>query len=74
MNIVRERAVVREMIGVANEIAEAGYDPQGRTSADLLDFAELYSVRTIQAAAGYYFDFGHDVLKNNFRKLNICYF
>ncbi|WP_448548185.1 replicative DNA helicase [Thalassotalea fusca] len=38
--IVRERAVTREMISVANEIAEAGFDTQGRTSADLLDFAE----------------------------------
>lgn len=38
--IVRERAVTREMISVANDIAEAGYDTQGRTSADLLDFAE----------------------------------
>ncbi len=39
-HIVRERAVVREMISVANEIAEAGFDPQGRTSEDLLDLAE----------------------------------
>lgn len=39
-NIVRERAVVRELIGVANEIAEAGYDPEGRGSDELLDFAE----------------------------------
>jgi len=39
-HIVRERAVTRELIAVANEIAEAGYDTQGRTSADLLDFAE----------------------------------
>ncbi|OON41631.1 replicative DNA helicase [Izhakiella australiensis] len=39
-DIVRERAVVREMISVANEIADAGYDPQGRSSEDLLDFAE----------------------------------
>lgn len=38
--IVRERAVVRELIGVAHDIADAGYDPQGRTSAELLDFAE----------------------------------
>ncbi|SET77865.1 replicative DNA helicase [Thalassotalea agarivorans] len=38
--IVRERAVTREMISVANEIAEAGYDAQGRNSADLLDLAE----------------------------------
>ncbi|WP_225639399.1 replicative DNA helicase [Candidatus Profftia sp. (ex Adelges kitamiensis)] len=39
-DIVRERAVVREMILVANEIADAGYKPQGRSSEDLLDFAE----------------------------------
>lgn len=38
--IVRERAVTRELIGVANEIADAGYDPQGRSSHELLDFAE----------------------------------
>ena len=29
-DIVRERAVVREMISVANEIADAGYDPQAQ--------------------------------------------
>lgn len=40
-DIVRERAVVREMISVANEIADAGYDPQGRSSEDLLDLAEF---------------------------------
>ncbi|OUR63317.1 replicative DNA helicase [Colwellia sp. 39_35_sub15_T18] len=39
-DIVRERAVTREMISVANEIAEGGYDTQGRSSAELLDFAE----------------------------------
>ncbi len=38
--IVRERAVVREMISVANEIAESGFDPQGRNAGDLLDEAE----------------------------------
>lgn len=38
--IVRERAIVREMIAVANEIAEAGYDPQGRDALELLDVAE----------------------------------
>uniref|UniRef100_A0A7M2QMG4 DNA 5'-3' helicase n=1 Tax=feces metagenome TaxID=1861841 RepID=A0A7M2QMG4_9ZZZZ len=38
--IVRERAVVREVISVSNEIAEAGYSPQGRNSEELLDMAE----------------------------------
>ncbi|OEF25172.1 replicative DNA helicase [Vibrio rumoiensis] len=39
-DIVCERALVRSLIGIANEIADAGYDPQGRSSADLLDMAE----------------------------------
>jgi len=39
-DIVRERAIVRELIGVANDIAEAGYDTEGRDSSELLDFAE----------------------------------
>jgi replicative DNA helicase len=38
--IVRERAVIRELISVANEIADAGYEPAGRKSSELLDFAE----------------------------------
>ncbi|NMP17235.1 replicative DNA helicase [Thalassotalea sp. Y01] len=39
-DIVRERAVTRELISVANEIADASYDTSGRSSAELLDFAE----------------------------------
>ena len=39
-DIVRERAVMREMIAVANDIADAAYDPKGLSSEDLLDFAE----------------------------------
>jgi replicative DNA helicase len=39
-DIVRERAITRDLIGVANEIAEAGFDTQGRSSAEILDLAE----------------------------------
>ena len=39
-DIVRERALVREMIAVANDIAESGFDPQGRNAGDLIDLAE----------------------------------
>ncbi|VFP81808.1 replicative DNA helicase [Candidatus Erwinia haradaeae] len=39
-DIVRERAVVREMISAAHEIADSGYNPQGRSSDALLDLAE----------------------------------
>ncbi|GLX83430.1 replicative DNA helicase [Thalassotalea eurytherma] len=49
--IVRERAVTREMISVANEIAEAGFDTQGRTSAELLDFAETKVFQIAEARA-----------------------
>ncbi|MGB0894906.1 MAG: replicative DNA helicase [Parashewanella sp.] len=38
--IVRERAVVREMIRVAHDIADAGYNTEGRSSGELLDLAE----------------------------------
>lgn len=38
--IIRERAVTRELIGVAHEIAEVGYNPEGRDSTDILDLAE----------------------------------
>jgi len=39
-DIVRERAVLRSMIAVASEIADAAYEPKGRTPSDLLDIAE----------------------------------
>lgn len=39
-NIVRERAVVRELIGAANDIADVSFNPQGRDSRELLDLAE----------------------------------
>jgi len=38
--IVRERAVLREMISVSNEIADAAYFPKGRKSEELIDLAE----------------------------------
>ncbi|MFB0912253.1 MAG: replicative DNA helicase [Glaciecola sp.] len=39
-SVIRERAIVRELIGCAHDIAEVGYNPEGRNSADILDFAE----------------------------------
>ena len=38
--IVQERSTVRKLIGVAHEIAESGFNPQGRDSARLIDEAE----------------------------------
>lgn len=38
--IVAERSLVRKLIGVAHEIADFGFNPDGRDSATLLDMAE----------------------------------
>jgi replicative DNA helicase len=39
-DIVRERSVLRQLISVGTEIADAAFTPQGRESAELLDEAE----------------------------------
>ena len=39
-DIVRERSVLRQLIHVGNEIGSSGYDPAGRSAAELLDDAE----------------------------------
>lgn len=38
--IIKERAITRELIGVAHDIAETGYNPEGRDSSQILDMAE----------------------------------
>lgn len=38
--IVSERATLRHLIGVGHEIADSGFNPQGRDSATLIDLAE----------------------------------
>ncbi len=38
--IVRERSTLRQLISVANKIAESAFAPQGRPSSELLDIAE----------------------------------
>ncbi|WP_058534584.1 replicative DNA helicase [Legionella saoudiensis] len=39
-DIVREKSVQRQLIGVATEIADAAYNPDGREVPELLDMAE----------------------------------
>jgi replicative DNA helicase len=41
-NIIRERAILRQLISVANQIADSAYNPDGRESAELLDLAEQH--------------------------------
>ena len=39
-DIIRERAILRRLISVANSIADSGYNTGGRKAADILDEAE----------------------------------
>ena len=38
--IIKERAIRRELIGAANDISELSFNPEGRQSSDILDLAE----------------------------------
>lgn len=38
--IVRDKSVQRQLIAVSNEIADCGFNPQGRSVSELLDIAE----------------------------------
>lgn len=74
-DIVRERAVVREMIHVAHEIAEAGYDPQGRKSHELLDFAEsrVFAIAEARATTSEGPQSLHTILENTVDKIEELY-
>lgn len=39
-NIVRQRSIFRKLISASNKISETVFNPQGRTSDEILDFAE----------------------------------
>jgi len=39
-DIVRERSVLRQLIRAGSDVAEAAFRPEGRSSEDLLDYAE----------------------------------
>ena len=38
--VVRERASLRRLIAAAQEIAESGFSPEGRSAVELIDEAE----------------------------------
>jgi len=47
--IVRERAILRQLIAAANNIAEGAFNPQGRDATELLDLAEREVFEIAQA-------------------------
>ncbi|WP_210397805.1 replicative DNA helicase [Motiliproteus sediminis] len=49
--IVHERAVLRRLISVANEIADSAYNTQGRSSEELVDDAERQVLQIAEARA-----------------------
>ncbi|WP_133128206.1 replicative DNA helicase [Legionella nagasakiensis] len=53
-DIVREKSVHRQLIAIANEIADLAYNPVGREVAELLDFAEtkVFAIAEQTAAEG----------------------
>ncbi len=53
-DIVRERSVLRQLIAAANDIAGNAFNPQGRTSVELLDEAErqVFSISEQGARGG----------------------
>ncbi len=73
--IVREKAVIREMIGVANEIADAGYEPSGRESAELLDFAEskVFKIAEARTNANEGPEGLHSILEKTIDKIDDLY-
>jgi len=52
--IVRERSVTRQLIKVAQQIADSGYHPEGMTSSELLDQAEqkVFAIAEQNARSG----------------------
>jgi len=43
--IIKERAILRKLISTAHRIADSGYNPDGRSSAELLEEAEKHVYR-----------------------------
>lgn len=73
--IVRERSVLRQLIAVANEIADSAYDADGRSSKDLLDQAEtkVFAIadQSVKNAGGF-----HDirsVLSGAIERINMLF-
>lgn len=50
--IVHERAVLRRLISVSGEISDSAFNPQGRTTSDLLDEAERKVFKISESKSG----------------------
>ncbi len=50
-SIVRERSILRQLIAVGADIANIAYSPEGRDSAELLDYAESHVFKIAEKGA-----------------------
>lgn len=50
-SIVRERSILRQLIEVGTDIANSAYTPEGRDSAELLDYAESHVFKIAEKGA-----------------------
>ncbi len=52
--IIRERATLRQLIGISNDIADMAYAPQGKTAVEVLDEAErqIFQIAEARPKAG----------------------
>ena len=73
--IVRERSVLRQLIAVANEIADSAYDADGRSAKDLLDAAEtkVFAIADQTAKSGTGFHDIKSVLSNAVERINYLF-
>jgi replicative DNA helicase len=73
--IIREKSVLRRLADVGNQIVDAVYQPEGRSSADILDIAEqkIFSIAEAGAKAGGDFQSLTTVMKETYRKIEERY-
>lgn len=73
--IVRERSVLRQMITVANEIADSAFDAEGRTSKELLDEAEtkVFAIADQTTRTGAGFQDIKSVLRGAVERITLLY-
>ncbi len=73
--IVRERSVLRQLIAVANDIADSAYDADGRSAKDLLDAAEtkVFAIADQTAKSGTGFHDIKSVLSNAIERINYLF-
>ncbi len=74
-DIVRERAIRRNLIRIATEIADTAYDPKGRDSKQLLDDAEkqVFAIAEHGARAQEGFNNMKDLLARTVERIDILF-